>query len=310
MSNIANTIQYLKSKENRYITITVQETGKSIGKANIYLADLPNEDLEQYIKNNLGPITKPTLVWVEMRSKQGATSKKDHTCAIEISSPVYQSEMQPVAHVPTIAQALPFQYQQQVSREPYLGSPDAFGLGVVEVVKMQVNASRYEDKVLQLQKTERDLDLYKEKVNSIEEDYKKKINTIEDDFKRQIKSYDDELRVLKTNLSAAEKDKNLEILLAKLETKSFADSPAFASIMEKAPELISAFVAMKSGGAAPAIAGALGAPMTEGHRQLLEHIAESLDENQVNFLGSVCRYIDNEGFTTQLRSLIQQYAHA
>ena len=64
MSNIANTVLFLKGNENRFIVITNQETGKQIGKQNVYLQDIPDEDLETYIKLHLGPITKPTLVWV------------------------------------------------------------------------------------------------------------------------------------------------------------------------------------------------------------------------------------------------------
>lgn len=291
MSNIANTIQYLKSKENRYITITVQETNKSIGKSTIYLTDIPNEDLEQYIKNNLGPITKPTLVWVEMRSKQGATSKKDHACAIEISPGITQQEVVP-QQASTLPVIQPIQHQQyQEHAAPFLGNPNVpnvFGLGLADVIGMQRKADRLIDK---------------------EEQYAE----LKIDFKELKKNYDIldiEHRGTLTKLSTAEAQKDMAVMLAKMENKSIFESPAFTAMMEKAPEMISGFVALKTGGAAPAIAGALGAPMTEGHRQLLEHIAESLDENQVNFLGSVCRYIDNEGFTTQLRSLIQQYAHA
>lgn len=302
MSNIANTIQYLKSKENRYITITVQETGKSIGKANIYLADLPNEDLEQYIKNNLGPITKPTLVWVEMRTKQGPTSKKDHTCAIEISPGITQQEVVPqqVNTVPAIQSIQPQFYQEQAT--PFLGAPNVpnvFGLGLADVMAMQRKADRLTDR--------------EEQLADLKEDHKelKKNHEIQvGDLKRNFDALEKEYRDALTKLSVAEEKKEIAIMFAKAENKSIFESPAFTAMMEKAPEMISGFVALKTSGAAPAIAGALGAPMTEGHRQLLEHIAENLDENQVNFLGSVCRYLENEGFTTQLRSLIQQYAHA
>lgn len=301
MSNIANTIQYLKSKENRYITITVQETGKSIGKANIYLADLPNEDLEQYIKNNLGPITKPTLVWVEMRTKQGPTSKKDHTCAIEISPGITQQEVVPqqVNTVPAIQSIQPQFYQEQAT--PFLGAPNVpnvFGLGLADVMAMQRKADRLTDR--------------EEQLADLKEDHKelKKNHELQiGDLKRNFDTLEKEYRDALTKLSVAEEKKEIAIMFAKAENKSVFESPAFAAMMEKAPELISGFVALKSGGAST-ITSALGSPnVSESHRQFVG-IIEDFSEEQINFLGSVCHYINNELFVTQLKSLIQQFHHA
>lgn len=291
MSNIANTIQYLKSKENRYITITVQETGKSIGKANIYLADLPNEDLEQYIKNNLGPITKPTLVWVEMRTKQGPTSKKDHTCAIEISPGITQQEVVPqqVNALPAIQPIQQQHYQEQPT--PFLGNPNVpnvFGLGLADVIGMQRKADRLIDK---------------------EEQYAE----LKIDFKELKKNYDIldiEHRGTLTKLSTAEAQKDMAVMLAKMENKSIFESPAFTAMMEKAPELISGFVALKTGGAASSVVGALGSPnISESHRQFVD-VIEDFSEDQINFLGGICHYINNEMFVSQVKSLIQQFHHA
>lgn len=291
MSNLANTIQYLRAKDNRFITITIQETNKSIGKANVYLADIPGEDLEQYIKSNLGPITKPTLVWVEMRTKQGPTSKKDHACAIEISPVNYLPETtaQNATSVPAIA---PVHYPQPIPQDntpSFLGNPNAgnvFGLGLADVMGMQRKADRLIDREEQLADLKEEHRELKQKHNLLEQDHRDAL----------------------TKLSVAEEKKDIAISKVLSENKSFADSPAFATLMEKAPELIGAFVTMKTGGAALPVAGVLGSPMPDGHKEFVEHVVENLDENQVNLLGAVCHYLNNDGFVAQLQMIIQQYS--
>ena len=289
MSNLANTIQYLKAKDNRFITITVQETNKPLGKANVYLSDIPGEDLEQYIKTNLGPITKPTLVWVEMRTKQGPTSKKDHACAIEISPVNYQPE-QTATSLPTVP---PVHYPQPMPQDntsTFLGSPgmgnNVFGLGFAEVIGMLVKAARLNHKEEQLVELKEDFKELKQKYNLLDIDH----------------------RATLTKLSTAEAQKEMAVMLAKSENKSFFDSPAFAALMDKAPDMLTGFAAIKSGGALPAVAGVLGSPMPDGHKEFVEHVIENLNEQQVNFLGSVCHFINNEGFVSQLQMLIQQYS--
>lgn len=290
MSNLANTIQYLKGKDNRFITITVQETNKSIGKANVYLEDIPGENLEQYIKDNLGPVSKPTLVWVEMRSKQGTTSKKDHACPIEIL-PAHAALELPTQNSAAQAIVPPMYPQVQHPSPSFLGSPNGgnvFGLGVAEIIGMQVKADRLNHK--------------EEQLADLKEDFK--------ELKKNYDKLDIEHRATLTKLSTSEAQKEMAVMMAKLENKSFFDSPAFTAMMDKAPEMLSGIIAMKTGGVPLPAAGALGAALPESHRQLIDYIVESLDETQVNFLGSVCRYLDNDLFTAQLRTLIQQFAHA
>ena len=293
MSNIANTVLFLKGNDNRFIVITNQETGKQIGKQNVYLQDIPDEDLETYIKLHLGPITKPTLVWVEMRSKNGSASKKEASCKIEVSPTNYQPlpeaaqpsilvpETQPVRHLPQVT-------QEHYPAPSFLGNPgsgNVFGLGFAEVIGMQVKADRLNHKEEQLLDLKEDHKELKQKYNLLEVDH----------------------RATLTKLSIAEAQKDMAVMLAKAENRSVFDSPAFASLMDKAPELIGSLAAMKGGAALPAVAGALGSPdMSETHRQFLEYVADNLNEQQVNFLGSVCHYINNEGFVNQLKMLIQQ----
>lgn len=284
MSNIANTIQYLKGKENRFLIITNQETNRVVGKANIYLEDIPNEDLEQYIKFNLGAITKPTRVWVEMRIKNGTTSKKENTCAIEVSPANTPVEMQPQVNsmVPAIVEP---------PAQNFLGNPGAgnvFGLGIAEVIGMQVKADRLGHK--------------EEQLAELKEDYK--------ELKHEYNKLDIEHRATLTKLSTAEAQKEMAVMLAKSENKSIFESSAFEKLMDKAPELLGSIVAIKTGGAASPVAGVLGAPMPDGHKEFLEFVAENLNENQVAFLGSVCHFINNPAFVAELKNLLQQYVNA
>lgn len=319
MSNIANILTYLRSSDAKFIRIVNQETNKTVGKTDIYLTDIPNEDLEHYIKFNLGTIAAPTLVWIEMRQKKGATSIKENGCKIlvDFQDPQRQDYQTQPKFTSMNNQNTSLNYNDQFAR-PSLGAPEAYGLGVVEVVKMQVNANRYDDKVLELKKTEKDLEIYKEKFNSVEDEYKKKIVLIEDDYKKKINTIEeefrlkngrnhDELNLLKAQLSTAELQKNLEVMKAEMGNKSFIDSPAFEKLMEQAPQLLSGFAAMKGGGMP--IAGALGAPnLPAEHKEFIEFVSENLNENQVNFLGSICHYINNEPFVNELKILLTRYS--
>lgn len=289
MSNIANTIQYLNIEPTRFIRITQQDNQKIIGKNDVYLTDIPNGNLEEYIRFNLGPITKPTLVWVEMRSKKGATSRKDHTCGIEISPINYQEPQQPQPQQPQAMNQLPVIQQEPVSIPNFLGNPGAgniFGLGFAEVIGMQVKADRLTHKEEQLADMKDDFKELKQKHNLLEISHRETL----------------------TKLSVAEAQKDMAVMMAKLENKSFIDSPAFEKIMENAPQLLQGFVAMKSGTVIP-VQASLNAPVvSETHSELIEFINSNMNENQVNFLGSVCRFINNENFVNQLKTLITQYA--
>ncbi|SDX36645.1 hypothetical protein [Flavobacterium degerlachei] len=281
MSNIQNTIQYLKGNENRYITIVNQENNAQVGKAMIYLADIPNENLESYLQNALGQITKPTLVWVEMRTKNGNSSKKDHTTKIEVSPANYVEPQTQTAAIPQQQAYAPAPAPQQ----SYLGNP-SMGLGVAELVGMHVKGEK--------------LEIVKEQLVELKEDYKQ----LKHDHRLLESNHRDAL----TKLSTAEAQKEIAVMLVKSENKSIFDSESFKSLMDKAPEMLGAIAAMKGGGMP--MQAALGSPnISETHRQFIDHVAENLNEVQINFLGSVMHYMENENFASELKLLIQKYAH-
>lgn len=282
MSNIANVIQYLKGSVERYITIINQENNAQVGKAMIYLTDIPNENLESYLQNALGSIIKPTLVWVEMRTKNGNSSKKEYTTKIEVTPVNY---VEPQNQLPVIQQQPSYQ-TTPVPQPSYLGQPMT-GLGIAEIIGMQVKGEK--------------LELVKEQLAELKEDYKT--------LKHESRLQETELRETKTQLSTAQAQKELAVMLAKSENKSIFESKAFENLMDQAPQMLSAFATMKGGGI-PAQA-ALGSPnVSETHRQFIDHVAENLTETQINFLGSVMHYMENEFFANELKQLITKYANA
>ena len=289
MSNIANILTYLRSSDAKFIRIVNQETNKTVGKTDIYLTDIPNEDLEHYIKFNLGTITAPTLVWIEMRQKKGTTSLKENGCKILVD---LQDPQKPQELTPQIMTPNPIQTATSiVTPAPFLGSPgiqNVFGLGFAEVIGMQVKADR--------------LDHKEEQLRDLKDDHK--------ELKKKYDILDVDHRATLTKLSTAEAQKDMAVMLAKLENKSVFDSPVFEKLMDQAPQLLSGFAAMKGGGMP--VAGALGTPnLPEEHREFIEFVSENLNENQVNFLGSICHYINNEPFVNELKMLLTRYsAHA
>lgn len=289
MSNIANILTYLRSSDAKFIRIVNQETNKTVGKTDIYLSDIPNEDLEHYIKFNLGTITAPTLVWIEMRQKKGTTSLKENGCKILVD---FQDPQKPQELTPQIMNPRPTQTATPiVAPAGYLGNPgnqNVFGLGFAEVIGMQVKADR--------------LDHKEEQLRDLKDDHK--------ELKKKYDILDVDHRATLTKLSTAEAQKDMAVMLAKLENKSVFDSPVFAKLMDQAPAMLSGFAAMKNG--AVQMTGALGSPdLPPEHVEFIEFVSENLNENQVNFLGSICHYINNEPFVNELKMLLTRYsAHA
>ena len=286
MSKISNIIQFLQQSESNFITITNQENGLSIGKNAIYLVDIPNKNLERYIKAQLGDIDKPTLVWIETRIKNGATSKKGQSYKIEVMPPNYQ---EPVTQLPAPQNYAPAVVPTQEPQPSFLGAPalgnNIFGLGFPEIMKMQRNADQLEEK--------------KEQLAEIKEENR--------NLKHKYDALDIEHRGLLTKLSIAESQKEMAVAMVKLENKSFADSPAFQTLMDQAPNLISAVMAAKSGGAVPA--AGLGQPGASAvHNEFFEYANDHLTEGQMNYLGSICQFMNNPEFLNDLKLLISRYA--
>jgi regulator of replication initiation timing len=284
MSNITKTIDYLKaSPTNRFIRIINSGTNVKLGKTDIYLDNIPAEDLTAYIKTNLGPIAVPTSVYVEVRIKDGATSRKKDGYSIEI-----QPEIVPVP-LPTLpVPAAPVSYPAvvQPTQPDFLGTGglgQTLGLGFGDVLTMHHNSSRLKDK--------------EEQLAELKDEHK--------ELKQENRLLEIDNRELKTKLSMSEAKEQMAVMMVKSENKSFYDSPAFEKIMEQAPQILAGIAAMKGGAVA---AGALGSPdLSETHNSLIDYIASNLDEQQANYIGSICGKMTNPNFMAELKALITRY---
>lgn len=280
MSKIAETIAFLQGDiDNRFIVITNQETGNVIGKPNVYLSDIPKQDLEHYLKFILGNITAPTLVWIEYRTKKGVSSSKSGVCKVMLH-PTGMAQPAPdnlpQVYNPAPIQAVPMPEQNN----NHFGQN--FGLGVADVIDMKLNKEKLEHK--------------NELLKELKDDHSK----LKQDFNLQ----EIENRQLKSDLSVAKSREDIAVMMVKLENKSFFDSPAFEKIMENAPAMLGSIAQMKVGAVS---AGALGSPVTsEAKKEFFEYANDNLSDEQINYLGSICHFMQNQNFVNQLKILIQQ----
>lgn len=288
MSNIVKAISFLEvNPEERFVTANNTLTGKLVGKEKIYLSDLPNKDLEAYIKFHLGIIDRPTTVWIELRKMAGSTHRLEHKFGIEV-----QPDRQPIFSNDSVQEVipknLPVMQEQPVYHSQYLGSPNANAMAVetAKVIDMHVKAERLEDGKERIAELKEELALERKEHRLLQIDYRKAI----------------------TDLSTAEAQKVMAVMMAKAENKGFFDSDGFMKILEKAPDMLDKAIALKSGNV-PEAAGALGtAGMSETKKQFVTLVSNSLQDNEVLYLGSICHYLDNQNFLNELSQLIQKYA--
>ncbi|MVO09750.1 hypothetical protein GOQ30_11330 [Flavobacterium sp. TP390] len=292
MSSIQNTINFLKENPENFIWITNLNNDTRIGQ-NVHYKDIPNEDLEQYILS-LNPSTK-TRAWIEHRKKQGNTNVKVRGMGYTIKFDAESDKPQnlPVAtssnHLPT-NQAIPQHYSYPtINPNPIdygaLGSP--FGLSAPETRDMVRKADKYE--------------AMKETLEERTEELRK----IKQDFDLQ----EIENRELKSKLAVSEQEKTMAITLAKMENKSFLDSPAFEKLIEKAPEVFANMVAMKSGQVPTTTA--LNSPLnnlSDVKRDFVDYIsANEVSDQDVNFVGATLNFMGNDQFKAELQQLITKY---
>jgi len=283
MSNLKSTagaMQFLAvNPDKNFLTLTNTETNSRIGKEEVYYEDVPGADLASYLRSNIGHTTESTTVWIEFRTKYGASSKKEGTA--------FLIEVKATAPAPPVIQQAPaVQYQPapvpEYSAAPFLGSP-GFGLGVSQIIDLHGKANRLVDK--------------EEQLAELKGNYA--------DLKTKYDLLDIEKRGLDTKLSIAEAQKEMAVMLAKAENKSVFDSPAFQQLMDKAPAMFMAY----KGIAPPELGIGLGQPEFTGPKQdLIDHIAENCTDDQANFLGSVAHYLENGAFLEELKELIIKYS--
>ncbi len=283
--NSITTIQFLKQNPLvHFLRITDMSNDSFLGKKDTYISDIPNEDLIQYIKNLLNG--REAEVWIEHRQIKGASNLKigqsyKMNFILEKPVPVQTS-------APAVVQSQPIQAEVMHQNPAMLGNP--FGLSAPQIMDNMMKANKLED--------------VKEQYSELKQDFL--------DLKRKHDTLDDENRRLKTDLSIAQKEKEMAVLSEKMEKRSFYDSPAFEKLMEKAPDMIQNVVALKMGATEEVTAATVGLgnpKVSERKREFFEYVGESCTDDQVNYLGSIVHFISNENFMLDLKELIQKYVN-
>lgn len=296
MSNTAQTIQFLKEKpEANFIRLSNLDNDSVIGdKKDIYLSDIPNENLPAYIKFHLGGTTQDILVWVEHRTTKGATTVKvGPGYKIPVIVPkqeAVQVSNQPVA-VPPAPAPLPMAAQPaQLYHEPNFGfNGHGLGLNGGQLMAAMVDSQRLGD--------------LKQDYADLKEDYK--------DLKKDFRKLEIKNTELETKVSTAETQKDLAVMLAKSENKSFFESAGFEKLMENAGPIVETLMAAKAGGAPQSVVAGLSAGNTSEVKQsFFQMVGEYCSDAQVNYLGSIVHYLNNPEFVTNLEALIKSTTHA
>lgn len=286
MSNTAMAITFLSEKpEDRFLTIVNQSNNTQVGKSNIYLPDLPNQDLGGYIKLHIGSIQQPTLVWVELRQKSGTSSQKKGAFAVEVKPEFQQvvQQEQPVTQLPAVVQAAPVNQPQNLGNPmiDILGNPEMLG----RIIEPHINAARLVDKT--------------EQVESLKEEIK--------EVKHENRKLEIDLREALTKVSKADAEKTLAIMLANAENKGFMDSAGMQKLIESVPDLIEKIAAAKMGATTEPVG--LGLPeMSQEKTDFVNYAIDNLNDTQVIFLGSIIRHMSKPLFVDSLNALITQSA--
>lgn len=277
MSNIVKTVNFLKEDpENRFLEIVKQEDNSIIGAKAIYLSDIPNEDLAQYIKFHVGNNQENVLVWVEIRQKNGTSSRKITSVPINVpgtnptNSQSFQNQPQP--------QPAAMNNNVQNNAMDLLGNPEMLG----QIIGQHVKAARYDEVVQNY-------------------DDLKEINK---DQKRKIDILDDELRNLKTIVATAKRELDFELKMARAEKTGFFDSAGGQKLLEKIPEIFEKIAVMK-GGAVPQEEHFLGdgTDISQAKKDFLE-FAYSLPDDQINFLSALVMKLQDKTFSESIQKMI------
>jgi hypothetical protein len=278
----AGAIQFLsQNPEKNFLTLTNTDNNTRIGKDEVYYNDIPGADLQSYIRLNIGQTATSTKVWIEFRTKYGASSKKEGTAflvEVQATAPIQMQAPVPAYHSNPVP---------EYPAASFLGSPN-MGLGVAQIIDLHGKANRLQDK--------------EEQLAEMKGNYA--------DLKAKYDALDIEKRGLDTKLSIAEAEKNMAVMLAKAENKSIFDNPAFQSavqaLVEKAPTMYLASKGYLPPEAAPA---GLGVPaLSQTKQDLVDHIADDeFTDELANFLGSVAHFMGNPEFREELKSLIKKH---
>ena len=283
MSNLLKAITFLKSSpEDRFLAIC-DENSNVIGIEKVYLKNIPNENLEAYLKLHLGKQEQDVMLWIEAREKSGATDKKRGSFPVRIDA-----EVQPVQQIQSpMQQSTNFLGQAVQSEGTNILMPAS------AVMDMQRKADRLDDANEKIAELRAELQRLNTKIDSEALDFKKERN-----------DSDTELRDLRSRLHTAEKEKEIAVKEIQKEKRNFLDSEGFQKFLDKAPQMLGNIVAMKTG--VPPMGESLGAASTlsETKQQFLEYMTDHMDDKQVLYIGSVIHFLDNPEFKNYVDKLV------
>lgn len=277
-SNLITAINFLREKpDDRFLSIVNQSNNQQVGTKAVYLRDIPQEDLKNYIKFNLGEVTDTVRVWIEVREKQGVTSVKKNAFAVEVLPEYRQIQTQtPVAPVTNAVPAATMPVHNAMPMMDYLGNPGMLG----SIIEPHIKALRLADREI-------DLANAKDEIREL----KKKNEILEIDLRNAL-----------TKISTSEAQKEMAVMLAEAKHKGFMDSQGFQTLLEKAPDMFEKIMIAKNGGAAPV--EQLGNPDWSDTKKEFLGILEILDDQNVMILGAICHRMSDPEFANQIKLLI------
>lgn len=283
MSNIQKSIYFLKQfPDKHFLTITNQENNLPVGAGKIFLQDIPNEDLASYIKFHLGPISKPTLVWVELRKENGTSSVKKDSCAIQVNP---ENQPETIEEKPMVNNPIPAvtEYHPQHLGNPNIFGHNAFGLGLPDLMRMNTDSAM-------LTEVRSQLEAAKETIKELTHEKRKlELESVEN----------------KAKIATAEQQKELAVLLATANQKGFFDGDGFQKLLDKTPEMIEKIASMRNLQAADATG--LGNPdYSEAQREFIDYMVENLSDDQVKALAGICFYMRKPEFQKELTELLDR----
>lgn len=290
MNKTDATIQFLKENPKNFIRITNISNDQLLGNKNIYLSDIPNEDLRSYAQFLSG--NSNAELWIEHRIERGATNVKAPNVSGYKLVIEYQTKKQDDEKKMVIPENKPVEQpiqpvQPVYHAQPFLASPnqqfDVLSSPIVKTIR-DIDEKKYKD----LERSYEDL----------REDNK--------DLKAENRTLNNEVIALKTQVSTAEKEKELAILMEKMNKSSFLDSPAFQKLVEVAPDMVEKAMMAKVG-TAPA-PQALNSPnVSPIKKSLIDYIVSDCTDNEANYVGSVLELFDNANFMNELKEIITRY---
>lgn len=159
-----------------------------------------------------------------------------------------------------------------------------FGLGLGEIMKMNTDSALLLEVRRQLE------ELKKEHA----------------DLKHDKRLLEIDLRNAQTDVSKAEAKEALAVMMAKAENKGFFDSDGFQKLLADAPNMLEKIALLKNGNSVEPVG--LGNPdLSETQKEFIEYVVENLNDNQIVFIGSIIRHMNNLEFVNTMTELMKNY---